>query len=139
MPRGEEHLPSLPHIEVASALAKVEESGASMATKLCLRFVVLTTMRSGEARSATWSEIDLEDKEWRIAEPESTERSEEGTGTGHNKDGETTDPEDMGRAGPAAGLLPVRGASHDMAEGSRDLSLPDSCGTSVRDIRLTGG
>ena len=32
--------------------------------------------------------------------PESTERSGEGAGTGHHRDGEETDPADMGRAGP---------------------------------------
>ena len=45
----------------------------------------------------------------------------------------------MGRAGPVAGLLPVRGAAHEVAEGSKALSLADSCGASGRDIRLTGG
>ena len=32
--------------------------------------------------------------------PESTERSGEGAGTGHHRDGEGADPADMGRAGP---------------------------------------
>ena len=34
--------------------------------KACLRFVVLTACRSGEARLATWNEIDLGAREWRI-------------------------------------------------------------------------
>ena len=37
-----------------------------MAAKLCLRLVVLTACRSGEARLATWEEIDLEAGLWRI-------------------------------------------------------------------------
>ena len=31
-----------------------------------LRFLVLTTARSGEVRGATWGEVDLEAREWRI-------------------------------------------------------------------------
>ncbi|MCY4120535.1 MAG: tyrosine-type recombinase/integrase, partial [Acidobacteria bacterium] len=34
--------------------------------KSCLRFIILTAVRSGEARGATWSEIDLQAAEWRI-------------------------------------------------------------------------
>ena len=39
-----------------------------MSARACLRFVVLTACRSGEARLATWDEIDLEAREWRIPE-----------------------------------------------------------------------
>ena len=46
--------------DVGQALATVDVSGASLATKLCLRFVVLTAARSGEAQQAIWSEFDLE-------------------------------------------------------------------------------
>ena len=41
---------------------------ASDALKLCLRFIILTAVRSGEARGATWSEMDLQAAEWRIPE-----------------------------------------------------------------------
>ena len=34
--------------------------------KLCLRFLILTAARSGEVRGATWAEIDLEAREWRV-------------------------------------------------------------------------
>ena len=44
----------------------VETSRASEAAKLCLRFVILTAVRSGEARGATWTEMDPEAREWRI-------------------------------------------------------------------------
>jgi integrase len=33
---------------------------------LCLRFIILTAARSGEARMATWSEIDLENATWTV-------------------------------------------------------------------------
>ncbi len=66
MPHVREHYRSLPHQEVGAALKTVEASGASLSAKLCLRFVVLTATRSGEARGATWEEIDLEARTWRI-------------------------------------------------------------------------
>ena len=37
-----------------------------MTAKLCCRFLVLTAARSGEARGATWDEIDVEGRVWRI-------------------------------------------------------------------------
>ena len=66
MPRVQSHFRSLPYSEVADALAVVDESGASPSAKLCLRFVILTAARSGEARNATWDEIDFGAREWRI-------------------------------------------------------------------------
>ena len=55
MPRLKAHLRALPYREVSAALATVEASKASLASKLCLRFLVLTAARSGEARGATWT------------------------------------------------------------------------------------
>ena len=66
MPKVKAHFRALPYQEVASALEIVEASQASNASKLCFRFLVLTAARSGEARGATWSEINLEDRVWRI-------------------------------------------------------------------------
>ena len=66
MPKVKAHFRSLPYQEVASALETVEASQASLASKLCFRFLVLTAARSGEARGTTWNEIDLQDKVWRI-------------------------------------------------------------------------
>ena len=66
MPRVQSHFRSLPYQEVAEALAVVDKSGASEAAKLCLRFVVLTAARSGEARNALWDEVDFSNCEWRI-------------------------------------------------------------------------
>ena len=63
---GKTHFRALPYQEVASALATVEASGASMASKLCLRLLVLAGARSGEARGARWSEIDWEGRCWSI-------------------------------------------------------------------------
>ena len=65
-PAVKEHLRSLPYRDVPDALATVDASRASMFARLCLRFTVLTAARSGESRGATWEEIDLDAREWRI-------------------------------------------------------------------------
>ena len=66
MPKVRAHLRALPYQEVGAALEAVPLSQASVAAKLCFRFLVLTAARSGEARGATWDEIDLQGQEWRI-------------------------------------------------------------------------
>ena len=66
MPRLKAHLRALPYQEVADALTTVEASKASLASKLCLRFLVLTAARSGEVRGAAWGEIDMDAAEWCI-------------------------------------------------------------------------
>ena len=66
MPAVKEHFRALPYTEVSAALETVAASGASLAAKLCFRFLVLTATRSGAARGAAWPEIDFEAKEWRI-------------------------------------------------------------------------
>ena len=58
---------ALPYSEVAGALAMVHESPSATATvKLSFEFLVLTAARAGEVRFATWSEFDLEAREWWI-------------------------------------------------------------------------
>ena len=57
---------SLHYREVGEALIAIENTGSSQAAKLCFQFIILTAARSGEARGATWSEIDMEAREWRI-------------------------------------------------------------------------
>ena len=66
MPAVKQHYRALPYTEVTAALRKVDDISASTAAKLCLRFLVLTAVRSGEARGATWNELDLDAQEWRI-------------------------------------------------------------------------
>ena len=65
-PRMKAHLRALPYTEVASALATVDESQATTASKCCFRFLVLTAARSGEARGASWAEVDMDAREWLI-------------------------------------------------------------------------
>ena len=51
------HHRAVPHAELAMALARIDEGRARPTTKLAIRFIALTAVRSGEAREATWSEI----------------------------------------------------------------------------------
>ena len=66
MRRVRAHFRALPYAEIPAALDTVDASPASVAAKLCLRFLILNAARSGEARGALWSEIDLDAREWRI-------------------------------------------------------------------------
>ncbi len=66
MPKVKNHQRALPYFEVPAALDKTAYSQASEASKLCLRFLVLTAVRSGEARGANWAEIDTENATWTI-------------------------------------------------------------------------
>ena len=68
LPNGHRKTPhaALPYSEVGAALDVIAASRASASTKACIRFVALTAVRSSEGREATWSEIDLDAREWRI-------------------------------------------------------------------------
>lgn len=66
MPTVQKHMRAVPYEDVAAALQVVEDSLASEASKLCLKFLVYTAARSGEARGAKWDEISLNRKEWKI-------------------------------------------------------------------------
>ena len=60
------HHRALPHGEVAAAIKKVRESNAGRSAKLAFEYLVLTAGRSGEARLATWDEIDMETATWTV-------------------------------------------------------------------------
>ena len=60
MPSVKAHFRSLPYTDIPRAVEIIRSSRASLAAKACLEFVILTTCRSGEARLAQWSEIDLD-------------------------------------------------------------------------------
>ena len=66
MPRVKAHFRALPYVEIPAALETIDGSSAGLAAKLCARFLILTAVRSGETRGASWSEIDLDAREWRI-------------------------------------------------------------------------
>ncbi len=61
------HFSSLPHGEVAAALARLDASARTWRPKVaCLWFIAATVARSGEARLATWEEIDLDTRTWTV-------------------------------------------------------------------------
>ena len=65
--RNVRHHRSLPYSEVAAALAVIDGSARAWpVTKACLRFIVSTACRSGEARNAKWTEIDRDRETWEI-------------------------------------------------------------------------
>ena len=61
-----QHMRSLPHAEVAAAVAAVRGSRAMAAVKLAFEFLVLTAARSGEVRGAEWAEVDLSAAVWTV-------------------------------------------------------------------------
>ena len=64
--KAKQHHAALPYSEVGAALDAIAHCGSYDAVKACLRFIILTGVRSGEARGATWSEMELKAAEWRI-------------------------------------------------------------------------
>ena len=66
MPKQKAHYRALGYDDVPAALGTVEGCTGSLAARSCFRFVVLTACRSGEARGATWAELDLEARTWTI-------------------------------------------------------------------------
>ena len=66
MPAVQSNFRALHYNEVPEALRIVEASRSSLAVKLAFQWVVLTACRSGEARGATWCEIDEDARLWVI-------------------------------------------------------------------------
>ena len=62
--RKVEHHPALPYDALPDFMAELRKREGMGA--LALEFAILTAARSGEVRLATWSEIDLDGKEWAI-------------------------------------------------------------------------
>ena len=61
-----QHFRALPFTEVGAALEKVRATDAWWSTKACAEFLTLCAVRSGEARLATWNEIDWKSATWTI-------------------------------------------------------------------------
>ena len=61
-----QHHKALPASDVGEAIAAVAASDAHWSTAACFEFIALTGVRSGEARLATWDEIDLDGALWEI-------------------------------------------------------------------------
>jgi integrase len=58
------HFPAMPIDDMKNFMRRLRQVDGTSAR--CLEFVILTACRSGEARGATWSEIDMGKAEWNI-------------------------------------------------------------------------
>lgn len=58
------HHAAVPYREIAAFMADLRAAGGLGAR--ALEFAILTAARSGEVRGAQWSEIDLNERDWRI-------------------------------------------------------------------------
>jgi integrase len=59
-----QHFAAMPYEDVPAFMEQLKARDAS--TALCLRFIILTAVRSSEARGARWDEIDMQAKVWTI-------------------------------------------------------------------------
>ena len=55
-----QHHAALPWKDLPAFLAKVRESSARLSSRLAFEFLMLTALRSGEVRGATWGDFDLD-------------------------------------------------------------------------------
>ena len=62
------HHRALPYGEVPAAVARVRSSDAWPGTRLLVEFLVLTLVRTNEARGALWSEINFDSATWKVPE-----------------------------------------------------------------------
>ena len=60
----EEHLPSLPYKQIGDFMPKLGKKKGTSAR--ALEFLIMTVVRSGSVRMATWSQIDFEELVWNI-------------------------------------------------------------------------
>ena len=60
------HLPALYPEDLGKAMILIRDSDAWWAIRLCLLFTFFTVVRNGEARGATWDEIDWDSNTWTI-------------------------------------------------------------------------
>lgn len=64
--RKVEHRPAISRAELPDLLRKLDSYAGDPITKLGLRLIVLTFVRTGELRGACWEEFDVDQGEWRI-------------------------------------------------------------------------
>ena len=61
------HHAALPYAEVGAFLRDLRQRQGLPASRMAFEFLILTAARSGEARGAAWTEIDLDSAIWTIA------------------------------------------------------------------------
>lgn len=64
--RRKEHYARLEAKELPEFLKLLDKYDGELQTKLALRLLILTFVRTGELRGARWSEMDLDQRQWRI-------------------------------------------------------------------------
>jgi len=65
-PPVRKHMAHFKENELPAYLQKLETFSGRLQTKLALKFILLTFVRTGELRKAEWSEINFDKAEWRI-------------------------------------------------------------------------
>lgn len=60
------HHPAVPHHQIAAFVAAIQAKQSESMAALMLEWIALAACRTGEARFATWGEIDLDRKIWEI-------------------------------------------------------------------------
>jgi len=60
------HHASIPHDEIALFMEKLQERQTESTAALLLEWIVLSACRTGEARFATWAEVDLNRMVWSV-------------------------------------------------------------------------
>ena len=73
---SDKHHRALPYAQVSDALAIVRGCDAWVGTRLLLEFLVLTAVRTNEARQARWSEVDFGAAKWVVPAARMKERQE---------------------------------------------------------------
>ena len=64
--KTERHHAALPYPEVSAFIEKLRDGQAAPVTKLAFEFLILTAVRTTEARKARWDEVDGQAKTWTI-------------------------------------------------------------------------
>ena len=64
-PKSKRHHAALRYKDAAGVFRELRAKPETIA-RLCLQFVILTAARSGEARGARWSEVDIEAATWTV-------------------------------------------------------------------------
>jgi integrase len=65
--RKVEHRSTISRDELPDFLKKLDAYSGDLITKLALRLIVLTFVRTGELRGARWEEFNVDQREWRIS------------------------------------------------------------------------
>lgn len=65
-PRKTQHMARIPESELPLLLQKIDAYIGEEMTRIALKIITLTFVRSKELRNMEWSEVDFDKKEWRI-------------------------------------------------------------------------